>query len=59
MRAPGGWQSEVARRYQVKSIPSYLLLDPEGRIAGRIESVHDVAAVVGRIEEVLAGKPPA
>ena len=53
VRAPGGWQAEAMRAYQVQGIPSYFLVDPEGRIAGRIESVFDVPRVVARIEEAL------
>ncbi len=58
VRAPGGWQAEAMRAYQVQGIPSYFLVDPEGRIAGRIESVFDVPGVVARIEEALSGMPP-
>ena len=59
VRAPGGWQAEAMRAYQVQGIPAYFLVDPEGRIAGRIEHLLDVPAVVARIEEALSGKPPA
>ena len=58
VRSPGGWQSEVAQLYQVRDIPFYLLVGPDGRIDGRADDVFDVEEVVSRIEEVASGKVP-
>ena len=58
VRSPGGWQSEVAQLYQVRDIPFYLLVGPDGRIDGRVDDVFDVEGVVARIEEVASGKVP-
>ena len=58
VRSPGGWQSEVAQLYQVRDIPFYLLVGPDGRIDGRVDDVFDVEEVVSRIEEVASGKVP-
>ena len=56
--SPGGWQAAVAQLYQIRSIPTYLLVDSDGLLAGRVNSVWDVADVVARIEEVASGKVP-
>ncbi len=56
VHAPGGWQAEVAQLYLVRSIPSYFLVGPDGRMAGRLDNVFDVPAVVARIEEVVSGE---
>ena len=56
VHAPGGWQAEVAQLYLVRSIPSYFLVGPDGRMAGRPDNVFDVPAVVARIEEVVSGE---
>ena len=56
--SPGGWQAEVAQLYQVREIPFYLLVGPDGRIDGRVDHVFDVEEVVARIEEVISGKVP-
>ena len=60
VRSPGGWQAAVAQLYQVRGIPSYFLVGPDGRMDGRVNHVSDVyvADVVARIEEVAAGKVP-
>ena len=58
VHSPGGWQSAVAQLYQVRSIPSYLLVGPDGRIDGRVDDVEEVEEVVARIEEVASGKVP-
>ena len=58
VHAPGGWQSAVAQLYQVRDIPFYLLVGPDGRIDGRVDNVWDVEEVVARIEEVASGKVP-
>ena len=58
VHAPGGWQSEVAQLYQVRDIPFYLLVGPDGRIDGRVDDVEEVEKVVSRIEEVASGKVP-
>ena len=60
VHAPGGWRAAVAQLYQVRSIPSYFLIGPDGRMDGRVNHVSDVyiEEVVARIEEVLSGKVP-
>ena len=60
VHAPGGWRAAVAQLYQVRSIPSYFLVGPDGRMDGRVNHVSDVyiEEVVARIEEVLSGKVP-
>ena len=60
VHAPGGWWAAVAQLYQVRSIPSYFLVGPDGRMDGRVNHVSDVyiEEVVARIEEVLSGKVP-
>ena len=58
VHSPGGWQSAVAQLYQIRDIPNYLLVGPDGRIDGRVDNVFDVADVATRIEEVASGKVP-
>ena len=58
VHALGGWQSAVAQLYQIRSIPTYLLVGPDGLLAGRVDGVFDVEGVVARIEEVASGKVP-
>ena len=58
VHAPGGWQAAVAQLYQVRSIPSYFLVGPDGRMDGRVDDVEEVEEVVARIEEVVSGKIP-
>ena len=58
VHSPGGWQSPVAQLYQVREIPFYLLVGPDGRIDGRVDAVFDVEGVTARIEEVASGKVP-
>ena len=60
VHAPGGWQAAVAQLYQVRGIPSYFLVGPDGRMDGRVNHVSDVyiEEVVARIEEVISGKVP-
>ena len=58
VHAPGGWQAAVAQLYQVRGIPSYFLVGPDGRMDGRVDGVFDVEGVVARIEEVASGKVP-
>ncbi|MDE2807007.1 MAG: TlpA disulfide reductase family protein, partial [Gemmatimonadota bacterium] len=58
VHAPGGWQSAVAQLYQIRGIPTYLLVGPDGLLAGRVDAVFDVEGVVARIEEVASGKVP-
>ena len=58
IHAPGGWQSAVAQLYQVRGIPSYFLVGPDGRIDDRVDHVFDVEEVVSSIEEVASGKVP-
>ena len=56
--SPGGWQAAVAQLYQIRYIPFYLLVGPDGRIDGRVDDVEEVEEVVARIEEVASGKVP-
>ena len=58
VHSPGGWQAAVAQLYQIRSIPCYLLVGPDGRIDGRVDDVEEVEEVVARIEEVASGKVP-
>ena len=60
VHAPGGWRAAVAQLYQVRSIPSYFLVGPDGRMDGRVNHISDVyiEEVVARIEEVISGKVP-
>ena len=58
VHAPGGWQAAVAQLYQVRSIPSYFLVGPDGRMDGRVDYVEEVEEVVSRIEKVASGKVP-
>ena len=58
VRSPGGWQAAVAQLYQVRGIPSYFLVGPDGRMDGRVDDVSNVEEVISRIEEVAAGKVP-
>ena len=58
VHAPGGWQAAVAQLYQVRGIPSYFLVGPDGRMDGRVDDVEEVEEVVARIEEVVSGKIP-
>ena len=58
VHAPGGWQAAVAQLYQVRGIPSYFLVGPDGRMGGRVDDVEEVEEVICRIEEVLSGKVP-
>ena len=56
--SPGGWQAAVAQLYQIRYIPFYLLVGPDGRINGRVDDVEEVEEVVARIEELASGKVP-
>ena len=58
VHASGGWQSAVAQLYQVRGIPSYFLVGPDGRMDGHVDHVFDVEGVISRIEEVASGKVP-
>ena len=58
VHAPGGWLAAVAQLYQIRSIPSYFLVGPDGRMDGRVDDVSNVEEVISRIEEVAAGKVP-
>ena len=58
IHAPSGSQATVAQLYQIRGIPSYFLVGPDGRMDGRVDDVEEVEEVVARIEEVLSGKVP-
>ena len=48
-----GWDAEVAESYQVRSIPSYYLVDSRGLIVERLSGVRDTNGIVETIEESL------
>ena len=58
VHALGGWRATVTQLYQVRGIPSYFLVGPDGRMDGRMDDVDDVEEVVAHIEEVISGKVP-
>ncbi|MXX38000.1 MAG: TlpA family protein disulfide reductase [Gemmatimonadetes bacterium] len=58
VRSPGGWQAAVAQLYQIRSIPTYLLVGPDGLLAGRVNIVWNVADVVACIGEIASGEVP-
>ena len=53
VRADGGWDADVADSYQIRSIPSYYLVDSRGLIVERLSGVHDTDGIVEAIEESL------
>ena len=48
-----GWGADVAKAYQVNSLPSYYLVDSQGLIVERLSGVRDTDELVARIEKSL------
>ena len=48
-----GWGSEVAKSYNVTSLPEYYLVDAQGLIVERLSTVHDTDEIVATIEKSL------
>ena len=48
-----GWGSEVAKSYNVTSLPEYYIVDAQGLIAERLSTVHDTDEIVATIEKSL------
>ena len=58
VHAPDGRQVAVDQLYQVRGIPSYFLVGPDGRMDGHVGHVSDVEEEVSRIEKVASGQVP-
>ena len=48
-----GWGAEVAKAYSIRSLPSYYVVDAQGRIAERLRAVHDTQEIVAKIAESI------
>lgn len=48
-----GWGSEVAKSYNVTSLPEYYIVDAQGLIAERLATVSDTDEIVATIEKSL------
>ena len=48
-----GWGADVAKSYQVNSLPSYYLVDSQGLIVERLSGVRDTDEIVATIEKSL------
>ncbi len=48
-----GWGADVAKSYQVNSLPSYYLVDSQGLIVERLRRMSDTDAIVATIEKSL------
>ena len=48
-----GWGADVAKSYQVNSLPSYYLVDSQGLIVERLRILRDTDAIVATIEKSL------
>ena len=46
-----GWGSEVAKSYNVTSLPEYYIVDAQGLIAERLSTVSDADEIVATIEK--------
>ena len=46
-----GWGADVAKAYSISSLPSYYVVDAQGRIAERLRAVHDTQEIVAKIAE--------
>ena len=46
-----GWSADVAKAYSISSLPSYYVVDAQGRIAERLRGVHDTQEIVAKIAE--------
>ena len=42
------WENEVARKYQVESIPTSFLIDPQGKIIGRDLGHEDLENILSK-----------
>lgn len=45
-QAPGGWESPVAKLYEVESIPSMMLIGKDGRMIGAVEPGDELNALL-------------
>ena len=48
-----GWESEVAKIYNVTSLPEYYIVDAQGLIAERLSTVHDTDEIVATLKKSL------
>ena len=48
-----GWGADVAKSYQVNSLPSYYLVDSQGLIVERLRRMSDTDEIVAMIEQSL------
>ena len=48
-----GWSSEVAKSYNVTSLPEYYIVDAQGLIAERLSTVRDTDEIIATIEKSL------
>ena len=46
-----GWGADVAKAYSIHSLPSYYVVDAQGRIAERLRAVYDTQEIVAKIAE--------
>ncbi len=46
-----GWSADVAKAYSISSLPSYYVVDAQGRIAERLRGVYDTQGIVAIIAE--------
>ena len=46
-----GWGADVAKAYSIHSLPSYYLVDAQGRVAERLRAVYDTQEIVAKIAE--------
>ena len=46
-----GWGADVAKAYSISSLPSYYVVDAQGRIAERLRGVYDTQGIVAIIAE--------
>ena len=50
-RWPAGIAEPVAKAYSIRSLPSYYVVDAQGRIAERLRAVHDTQEIVAKLAE--------
>ena len=46
-----GWGADVAKAYSISSLPSYYVVDAQGRIAERLRGVYDTQGIVAKLAE--------
>ena len=46
-----GWGADVAKAYNIRSLPSYYVVDAQGRIAERLRVLDDTQEIVAKIAE--------